>query len=77
MTWALSWYNLISHTEVADICCLPEGKYSQDSILQFFSQPAEVTATTSMKFCGVWISTRRIQTVWFFMHPAAKEINTR
>lgn len=34
MTCALSWYNLISHIEVADICSLPEGKYSQDSILQ-------------------------------------------
>lgn len=49
MICAVPCCNVISHMESADICSLPEGKYSRGSILQALLKLAGVTAAAFMK----------------------------
>lgn len=61
--------------EAVDICSLYQRvNIHKAASYTPCSQLTEVTATTSMKLCGIWLEHRRIQTVWVFMHPAVEEI---
>lgn len=73
MICALPCYNLISHMEAADICSLPEGKYSEGSVLQTLFTAHWSHCNNFHEVTWDLAKPQKDPNSLFFMHPVVEE----